>query len=49
MNVVAINKKTREEIVLETGLTEEQAWSFCEAWGWTYTDEYCIGWWLEIR
>lgn len=49
MDVVAINKKTRQEIVLETGLTEAQAWSFCEAWGWIYCDENMISYWLEIR
>lgn len=49
MKVIAINKKTKEEITLEENLTEKQAWSFCEMWGWSYCDENNISYWLEIR
>ena len=49
MIIVAIHKKTRAEKILAENLTEEQAWSFCEAWGWTYCDERLQSFWLEIR
>lgn len=49
MIVVAINKRTKEERVLEDNLTEKQAESFCEAWGWNFVDENNFSWWLEIR
>ena len=49
MKVIAINKKTKKEIVLEKGMTQKQAESFCEAWGWMFCDENGISYWLEIR
>ena len=49
MKVVIINKRTKEETVLETGLTEKQADSICEAWGWNYIDENCVSYWIEYR
>lgn len=49
MKVVAVNKRTREETILEENLTEKQAWKFCEEWGWNYIDENSVSWWLEIR
>jgi hypothetical protein len=48
-NVNAINKRTKEKIVLESGLTESKAESFCEMWGWMYTDENNINYWLEME
>ena len=49
MKVVIINKRTKEEKVLESGLTEKEAESFCEAWGWYYTDETGKTFWLAIE
>jgi hypothetical protein len=48
MNVYIVDKRTRAKKVIEENLTEEQAWSFCEAWGWNYIDENGKSFWLEI-
>lgn len=48
-NVNAINKRTKEKIILESGLTEGKAETFCEMWGWMYTDENNIDYWLEME
>ena len=42
-----ISKATGEKTVLESELTEKQAISFCEMWGWSYCDEYGKSYWLE--
>lgn len=46
MNVIGTNKRTKEEIIIEEGLTAEAAERFCEEWGWTYTDEDGVSYWL---
>ncbi len=46
--VYIINKKTGQQVeVLERGLTERQAESFCESWGWNYCDENGVNFWIE--
>lgn len=49
MKVVLVDKRTREKQTIEKNPTEEQAWSFCEAWGWNYIDENGKSFWLEIE
>lgn len=44
-----INKRTKEKTTLYNGLTEQQAERFCESWGWIYTDENNISYWLELE
>lgn len=44
-----INKRTKEKTLLYNGLTEQQAERFCESWGWMYTDENNITYWLELE
>ena len=49
MRVVIINKRTKEKTIIKKNLTEEQAESFCEMWGWMYCDENGISYWLAIE
>ena len=44
MKVILINKVTKEETVLIDDITEQEAESFCEAWGWNYDDGYKSYW-----
>lgn len=48
MKVVIVDKRTKERKTIESNLTEKQAWSFCEAWGWNYIDENGKSYWLEV-
>lgn len=34
---------------IATGLTEEQAESFCESWGWNYCDEQGRSFWIDYE
>jgi hypothetical protein len=47
-NVIAINKRTREEHVEEVFRTEAEALKMCEAWGWSY-DDGTTSYWLEYE
>lgn len=49
MLVIGTNKQTKEEIIIEEGLTVEAAERFCEEWGWTYCDENGVSYWLSVR
>lgn len=42
--VIATLKGTEQTKVLESNLTEEQAESFCESWGWSYDDGHNSYW-----
>lgn len=48
-NVNIINRQTKEKTTLATKLTEKQADRLCESWGWMYTDENNITYWLELE
>ena len=45
-NIIITDRITKEEMVLTTKNTEKSAESFCEAWGWFYTDENNKTFWL---
>ena len=48
--VFIINKSTGQEVkVIESGLTKSQAESICEQWGWNYSDENGISFWMDYR
>lgn len=47
-NVIAINKRTREEHVKEVFRTEAEALKMCEEWGWSY-DDGTTSYWLEYE
>ena len=47
MKVVLIDKQTKVRTVLQKGLSESEAESICEAWGWNYIDENGKSFWLE--
>ena len=49
MVVIGTDKITKEEIIIEEGLSEEAAERFCEQWGWTYCDEKGTSYWLSVR
>lgn len=38
-NIIIIDKVTKKEQIIDAVKTEEQAESFCDAWGWNYCDE----------
>ena len=46
--VVKILKGTEETTTLEDNLTEEQAETICERWGWSYDDGH-NSYWLGIE
>lgn len=48
IEVVGINKKTREEIEIASFAEERKAERFCNQWGWTYSDS-TGDYWLGIR
>lgn len=37
-NIITIDKATKEETVLHANMSEKEAESFCDAWGWVYDD-----------
>ena len=43
-SVYITDKVTHEQSILESNLTEEQAESICEEWGWTYDDGHRSYW-----
>ena len=45
-NIYITDRKTNESFILESGVTERQAESFCESWGWFYCDENGKTWYL---
>lgn len=48
--VIGIRKTNKSNIVIIIdNLTEQQAERFCEAWGWSYTDENNISYWLDYE
>lgn len=48
--VYTVNKCTKQRVeIIDEGLTERQAESICEAWGWNYCDEYGKSYWIEYE
>lgn len=48
--VYTVSKSTRQRVgVILTGLTEAQAQSFCEAWGWSFCDEEGVSYWIDYE
>jgi len=44
--VVITEKRTRSRLVLFSALSEAEAERICEAWGWIYTDENNVSYWM---
>lgn len=38
-NIIITNRRTGEQSILESNLTEQQAEKMCEEWGWMYSDD----------
>lgn len=47
--VVLVDKPTGSRIVYQSGMTEAQAESVCEAWGWNYIDDDGKSYWIEYE
>lgn len=47
-NVIGINKRTEQEIMILPNVTEEEAERTCEEWGWIYDDGH-KAYWMSIR
>ena len=45
--VLLVDKQNGESTVYQSGLTEKEAESICEAWGWNFIDENGKSFWLE--
>lgn len=45
--VLLVDKQSGEYTVYQSGLTEKEAESICEAWGWNYIDENGKSYWME--
>jgi len=48
-NIYIIDRKTKQRQLLTTRNSEKSALSFCESWGWFYTDEHNKTFWLEYE
>jgi|GEM_PF-5456724 len=44
--VYLLDKDTGEKTMYIDGLSEEEAESICEAWGWNYSDENGKSYWM---
>lgn len=49
MIVNLVDKRTKARKTIAENMTFDEAWSFCEAWGWNYIDENGKSFWLEVE
>ena len=49
MNVILTDKRTKTTKILQENLTEREAESICEAWGWNYCDENGVSYWMSLE
>lgn len=49
MKIVLIDKATMKETTFADNLTEQEAESICESWGWNYCDEKGQSYWMSIE
>lgn len=48
--VYTVKKSNRQRVgIIATGLTEAQAQSICESWGWNYCDEDGVSFWIDYE
>ena len=48
-NIIITDKVTKEEKIIDIVKTEEQAESYCDSWGWMYSDEKGVNYWLDYK